>query len=210
PEGTKMYVFPVKNPVALKDKLPAGQSYLVSYAVSWLAPNGTSPAARTAITLTITDPSLKAGDALYLLTAGGLVAAGVATANGKVTVTFKTDPDYVVANVPQLTGVAGQATVKGSTVAVKIGCSSSVKCTGSGTVTIEEGKAKTAHSVVLAEGRFAIAAGHTASVPFAGKAPAGKILSSLAGGKVNGGKVAGVLTLSLLGGKTTTHRLTLP
>ena len=46
--------------------------------------------------MTITDPSITAGETIYLLTSGGLVAAGSATANGTATITFTTDPVFVV------------------------------------------------------------------------------------------------------------------
>jgi hypothetical protein len=71
PVGTTLGISLVTNPAALDAKLPPGQSYLVSFAVSWVAPNGTVPAATTPITMTITDPSIKAGDTIYILTASG-------------------------------------------------------------------------------------------------------------------------------------------
>ena len=70
--------------------------------MAWLAPNGISPTAKSPITLTITDPSIQAGDIIYSLTVNGIKTAGIATANGKVAITFENDPHYLVANVPQL------------------------------------------------------------------------------------------------------------
>ena len=72
PAGTTVSIFPVKDRAALVSKMPPGQSYLISFAVSWVAPNGTSPAANPPVTLTITDPEIKVGDAIYALTSKGL------------------------------------------------------------------------------------------------------------------------------------------
>jgi hypothetical protein len=92
-------VYPVVNKTALASQVTAGQSYVASFAVSWQAPNGTTPPASSPITMTITDPSITAGETIYLLTSGGLVAAGSATANGTATITFTSDPVFVVASL---------------------------------------------------------------------------------------------------------------
>jgi len=47
--------------------------------------------------LTITDPSIKAGDIIYIYTTNGVEQVGVASADGSATVTFTTDPVFVVA-----------------------------------------------------------------------------------------------------------------
>ena len=82
--------------------VPAGQSYIASFAVSWLTPNGTSPTASAPLSMTIVDPSIRAGDTIYLLTPHGLKAVGTATRDGAVTVKFTTDPAFVVAAVPKV------------------------------------------------------------------------------------------------------------
>jgi hypothetical protein len=46
--------------------------------------------------LTITDPSIKAGDTIYELTTAGLEAVGTATADGTATISFSNDPTFVV------------------------------------------------------------------------------------------------------------------
>jgi hypothetical protein len=99
PAGTVVSVYPVVDKTALAAKVMAGQSYVASFAVTWQAPNGTTPAATSPITMTITDPSITAGETIYLLTSGGLVAAGSATANGTATITFTSDPVFVVASL---------------------------------------------------------------------------------------------------------------
>ena len=89
-------------------EVPAGQSYLTSFAVSWAATDGTSPKASQPITMTITDPAIKAGDTIYALTSTGVRAVGTASINGQATVTFTSDPAFVVAAVPRLGTVGGK------------------------------------------------------------------------------------------------------
>ena len=96
PSGTTVSMYPVTDTVALTAQVPAGQSYVVAFAVAWEAPGGTSPSATTPVTMTITDPSIVAGDTIYELTSTGLVALGTASANGTVTVTFSSDPTFTV------------------------------------------------------------------------------------------------------------------
>jgi len=48
--------------------------------------------------MTITDATIAAGDTIYLLTSAGLTLAGMATTSGTVTITFTSDPVFVVAS----------------------------------------------------------------------------------------------------------------
>jgi hypothetical protein len=97
PASTVVSVYPITDTSTLNSQVPPGQSYVMSLAVSWQAPDGSSPAATTPITMTITDPNIVAGDTIYELTSKGLVAVGTATTNGSVTVTFTSDPVFIVA-----------------------------------------------------------------------------------------------------------------
>ncbi|MDH2903651.1 MAG: hypothetical protein PXZ08_06850 [Actinomycetota bacterium] len=81
---------------ALTEQIPVSQSYVISFAVTWATSSGTSPSAATPITMTIVDPSIKVGDAVYMLTSAGPVAVGAATVNGTVTITFSKDPTFLV------------------------------------------------------------------------------------------------------------------
>ena len=96
PDGTTVSVYPITNTAPLVAQVPPGNSYVLSFAVSWQAPDGTSPAATAAITLTITDPSIKAGNSIYELTSTGLTLVGTATVDGSVTITFTNDPTFLV------------------------------------------------------------------------------------------------------------------
>jgi peptide/nickel transport system substrate-binding protein len=98
PSGTTASVYPVANPAELAHSLPAYQSYVAAFAVTWRASDGTTPSASAPITMTITDPNIVAGDTVYKLTSAGLVADGTATFSGSVTVTFTSDPTFVVAH----------------------------------------------------------------------------------------------------------------
>jgi len=70
----------------------SSQAYVLGFAVTW-TPAGTADAP---ITLTISDPGIVAGDAVYEMTSSGLVQVGTATADGEVTITFTNDPAFLV------------------------------------------------------------------------------------------------------------------
>lgn len=74
------------------------------------------------ITLTIVDPAIRAGDTIYVLTAHGLRAVGTATADGQATISFTTDPAFLVAAVPRLGRVSRAALLKGRDVDLKLTC----------------------------------------------------------------------------------------
>jgi len=96
PAGTVVSVYPITTTSALLPLIPSGQTYLASVAVTWEL-SGTSPAATSPVTLTITDPSIAVGDTVYELnSAGALTSVGTATTSGSVTVTFSSDPVFVI------------------------------------------------------------------------------------------------------------------
>ena len=97
PPGTVVSVYPITNTSALSAVVPAGHSYVLSFAVSWETPANTTPTSSTPLALTITNASIKAGDTIYELTSAGPVAVGTATVNGSVALTFSHDPIFIVA-----------------------------------------------------------------------------------------------------------------
>jgi hypothetical protein len=198
PDGTILEVAPLRFPAAIKHKLPAGQSYLISFAVSWKAPDGTSPKAHKAITLTIVDTRMKAGDTIYLMTPSGLKAVGIAHANGKVTVTFTSDQDLVVANTPRLVGVAPQGTLRGKAVLVNLRCGPAAQCHGVGALV-----AIGAHGALLAQAGFVIPAGRAKTISLTETAAGHKLLPSK-------DRASARLTLKLVGGGKTIKVITLP
>jgi hypothetical protein len=72
------------------------KSYVFAFAVAWQAEDGTSPPAASPITATIEDSSIKAGDSIYEVTSSGLVLVGNAAQDGMATVTFTSDPIFVI------------------------------------------------------------------------------------------------------------------
>jgi hypothetical protein len=77
---------------------PSGQSFVVGFAVSWKAPDGTAPSATQPITMQINNPSIKAGDVIYMVGPNGsLVNVGTATQDGVASLTFTQDPAFLVA-----------------------------------------------------------------------------------------------------------------
>jgi outer membrane protein OmpA-like peptidoglycan-associated protein len=100
PNGTTVTAYPIVNTSSLSAIVPSGQSYVVSFAISWETPSDTTPTASAPITLTITDPTIVSGDTIYEMTSTGLNAVGTATVDGSVTVTFLNDPVFVVASSP--------------------------------------------------------------------------------------------------------------
>jgi hypothetical protein len=81
--------------------LPPGDGYVAGFAVAWLAPDGTSPDADQALTLTITDSAIQPGQTVYLLTSDGLRAAGppderTTIGAGKAVIRFAADPGFLL------------------------------------------------------------------------------------------------------------------
>jgi hypothetical protein len=97
PSGTTVSVYPVIDAAPLVAEVPAGQSYVVSLVVAWQAPDGTSPVAAAPITMSVSDPGIKAGDTIYEVTTAGLEAVGTATVDGTATITFSSDPTFLIA-----------------------------------------------------------------------------------------------------------------
>ncbi len=106
PTGTTLSVYPITTTTPLVAELPVGDSYVVALGVSWQAPDGSSPKASVPITLTITDSSIVAGDTVYELTSSGLIEVGIATVNGGVTISFTSDPIFMVAHLIAVTQAA--------------------------------------------------------------------------------------------------------
>jgi len=149
PVGTALDVYPVTNASSLAGSIPSGQSYVLSFAVAWQSPGGTVPTATTPLSMTITDPSIVAGDTIYEVTSSGVTKVGTATVNGSVTVTFTTDPTFVLAKsnsstttttttpvttttvppTPSVSIVSGKLHVKKNAVAMSLRCTNA-PCSG--------------------------------------------------------------------------------
>ena len=138
PAGTIVTAYPVVNSAALTSDLPTDQPYVASFVVSWQAPDGTTPAASAAITMTITDPSIVTGDVVYELSSSALTPVGTATQKGSVTITFTSDPAFIVAGAAPPSAVLPSAAalslhrqlarIRGDTVTVQLSCASGQPC----------------------------------------------------------------------------------
>ena len=54
---------------------PTNNSFVVGFALSWRTAQGTVPAATSAISMTISDPSIQAGDTIYVVNSSGQLVA---------------------------------------------------------------------------------------------------------------------------------------
>ncbi len=170
PSGTTVSLYPVVNAAPLTSKVPRGQSYLISFAVSWQAPDGSCPAASAPITMTITDPGIHVGDAIYEVTSSGLKAVGTAKANGIATITFTNDPTFVVAATPKLVRAWIVGRVVRSSIRMRLGCKAGAPCRGTGKLSVartrERGTKTIVTRVTVATARFSLAPGRTTNVAF--------------------------------------------
>lgn len=209
PTGTTVSVFPVVNSAALVASVPRSQSYVVSFAVSWLAPNGTTPAASAPITMTIVDPSIQAGDTIYVLTAKGLRAVGTATGSGRAKITFTSDPIFVVVQPAVLTRVATTAPLTGTAARVTLSCAPRVNCVGSAALSIA---AKTEsgrwHRVVLAAGHVAVGSGKARVVTLLLNPTGRRFVAYLE--RIGRRRIDAVVETALVGGKKSAYPVALP
>ena len=165
PAGTTVSVRSVVNAHAINSLIPAGVAYVTSFAVSWVTRGGSTPPAQVPLSMTITDPAIVAGDVVYVVTpTGAFVKVGVATTNGRVTITFSSDPDFVVARAPKLALTSKLGTLKDLRVAVPLRCVTGRSCRGTARLSVvrialRQGRRSKVH-VVLAEAAFRIAEGH--------------------------------------------------
>ena len=126
PAGTTVSLYPVITTSAVTSQLPPGSVFIGAIAVSWQTAGGSSPAAGSPLTMTVSDPSIVAGDVAYIMTSSGLHQVGVATTNDMITVNFTSDPIFVIAKVsPQ-----AQATLSVSNASATVGTSLTLSAAG--------------------------------------------------------------------------------
>ena len=103
PAGTVVALDVITDTTYAQSLLTGTNNYILSIAVSWLAPDETVPNtnAGKAVSMTITNSSIKAGALVYSIQNGVVTLLGTATQNGTITVQLTSDPSvYVVATVP--------------------------------------------------------------------------------------------------------------
>lgn len=201
PVGTQVSISPATAPGNVAAKLPNGQSYIASFAVAWVAPDGTTPSATQPITMTIDDPAIRAGDTVYILTPHGLKAVGTAVVNGMARVTFTTDPDFVVAAVPKLARVSGTAKLTAGAAEVEMRCDLGARCAGTALLRAKINRHRTA---VLARGRFTIGSGKQRLVKLALTSEGRRLLAS------RKHQMTVQLVVRIKGGKIRSYRVVLP
>ena len=81
-----------------KNKVDSSKSFPINLVVSWLATDGTVPTASSALTLTINNPSIKAGSTAYQIIGDDVTALGTATIDGQIVVSLTSDPVISVTN----------------------------------------------------------------------------------------------------------------
>jgi hypothetical protein len=122
--------------------VPPGQSYVVSLAVSWQAPNGSSPTSTSPLTMVLTDARIVAGDTIYEVTSTGLKAVGTVTVNGSATITFSNDPTFVITSAARVAQSALVITTRSGTVGHTLALGTSGGSgTGAVTFTVTNGTA---------------------------------------------------------------------
>ena len=199
PIGTTVSLYPVKKSSELVSKLPAGKSDIVAFALSWEAPDGTIPVATRLITITITDSKIVIGDAIYVATSSGIGSIGKASVDGKVAVTFRYDPTFLIASNPQIRFTTSQLVVTNGVLPLELTCSAK-DCSGS--VTLSErvavqSKKGVEQEVVLATASYRFAKSNRGTVKLS-LTPLGKTLLAHASTH----PVQGSLRLVVRGGAT--------
>jgi large repetitive protein len=98
PAGTTINIDRVGDLSRAQSVIAGNNSYIISVVVSWITPAGTVPNtnAGKAISVTITNSTIKAGASVYGIVAGNVTFLANATENGTVTVALTSDPEVVV------------------------------------------------------------------------------------------------------------------
>lgn len=98
--GTQVTINLLTNFTQAQNILTDPHNYVLSLVVSWLAPDGTVPttAAGKPVSMTISNASIKRGDAIYVLMQGAATLVGRATVDGQALVSITDDPQIVIAS----------------------------------------------------------------------------------------------------------------
>ena len=211
PADTTVSLYPLTNTAALEGSVPAGKSYVVASGVSWVL-NGTTPTASSPITMTITDPSIAAGDVVYQVTSqGALIEAGTATANGTMTITFTSDPTFIMGtNSPKIVAKSARAVLNGTKLPVKLrcefkACKGIAELTQTNTVKVKHGRKTVTEkkTLVLAKASYRLAENKTETVNLVLNTAGKSVLAKAATQAVRG-----TLALTVTGGVVTSRSFT--
>ena len=103
PAGTIVSLDLITDTTYAQTLLTGNNTYLLSLAVSWLAPDETVPNTNNgkSVSMTIVNPTIKAGALVYSIQSGTVQLLGTALIDGSITVQLTSDPAvYVVSTVP--------------------------------------------------------------------------------------------------------------
>lgn len=103
PSGTIVALDLITDTSYAQSLLSGTNSYILSIAVSWLAPDETVPNTNAGkyVQMVINNPSIKAGALVFSIQTGVVALLGTATVDGSITVQLTSDPSvYVVSTVP--------------------------------------------------------------------------------------------------------------
>lgn len=120
PDGTTLDVHLLNDPTWVQNLITGVNDFLVNLVVAWLALDGTVPttAAGKPILITIDNPNIKAGAAIYQLLGGVAQLVGRATQDGTAQVTITDDPQIVIAATVPDAPINGAATAGNSSAVV--------------------------------------------------------------------------------------------
>jgi uncharacterized repeat protein (TIGR02543 family) len=98
PAGTSVDVYLLVDTSHAQSLISGLHNYVMNMVVSWLAADGTVPSTASGkpISVTLSDPNIKAGASVYSLVGGTATFIGVATVDGQVSVNITDDPELVV------------------------------------------------------------------------------------------------------------------
>lgn len=99
PAGTVIDAFVLADTANAAAAIGAGNNYVMSLVLAWLAPDGTVPTTANGkpISMTITNASIKRGAKIYSVIGSNSTLLGTATVDGSATVSITDDPQIFIA-----------------------------------------------------------------------------------------------------------------
>jgi uncharacterized repeat protein (TIGR02543 family) len=115
PAGTILRGFLLTDPTSASGLIPVTHNPVLGMVIAWQAPDGTVPSTDTgtAISVTMTNDSIKSGARIFNVVGGVSTYVGTATSDGTITVNITDDPLLIVVNTKpdeptSVVAVAGQ------------------------------------------------------------------------------------------------------
>jgi uncharacterized repeat protein (TIGR02543 family) len=100
PAGTILRGFLLTDPTSASGLIPVTHNPVLGMVIAWQAPDGTVPSTDTgtAVSVTMTNDSIKIGARIFNIVGGVSTYVGTATADGTITVNITDDPLLIVVN----------------------------------------------------------------------------------------------------------------